>query len=86
MAFIPHFTHSLIQIKGDGVFPGIGVPAVREKNMPHCFEHHPIDKIYTHNYKIRPQVALSGASAANAMVSPFQQWICLDELKAKNLI
>jgi len=43
---------------GDGVFPGIGVPAV----------------------------ALSGASAANAMVSPFQQWICLDELKAKNLI
>jgi len=47
-----------LYIKGDGVFPGIGVPAV----------------------------ALSGASAANAMVSPFKQWQCLDELKAKSLI
>lgn len=37
---------------GDGIFPGIGVPAV----------------------------ALSGASAANAMVSPIEQWFCLDEL------
>lgn len=43
---------------GDGVFPGIGVPAV----------------------------ALSGASAANAMVSPFEQWSCLDSLKSKELI
>eukprot|EP00553_Chaetoceros_curvisetus_P007863 CAMPEP_0204614906 /NCGR_PEP_ID=MMETSP0717-20131115/2529_1 /ASSEMBLY_ACC=CAM_ASM_000666 /TAXON_ID=230516 /ORGANISM="Chaetoceros curvisetus" /LENGTH=220 /DNA_ID=CAMNT_0051627705 /DNA_START=222 /DNA_END=880 /DNA_ORIENTATION=- len=34
---------------GDGVFPGIGVPAV----------------------------ALSGASAANAIVSPYEQWRCL---------
>lgn len=43
---------------GDGVFPGIGVPAV----------------------------ALSGASAANAMISPWKQWTCLDDLKAKELI
>ena len=47
-----------LYIKGDGVFPGIGVPAV----------------------------ALSGASAANSMVSPFKQWRCLDELKSKSLI
>mmetsp|Transcript_26471 Transcript_26471/g.57355 ORF Transcript_26471/g.57355 Transcript_26471/m.57355 type:complete len:666 (-) Transcript_26471:65-2062(-) len=43
---------------GDGIFPGIGVPAV----------------------------ALSGASAANAMVNPLKQWFCLDNLKQKNLI
>lgn len=43
---------------GDGVFPGIGIPAV----------------------------ALSGASAANTMISPWRQWLKLDELKAKNLI
>jgi phytoene dehydrogenase-like protein len=43
---------------GDGIFPGIGVPAV----------------------------ALSGASAANAMVNPLEQWFCLDNLKQKNLI
>jgi len=43
---------------GDGVFPGIGIPAV----------------------------ALSGASAANAMISPVRQWICLDDLKSRELI
>jgi len=43
---------------GDGIFPGIGVPAV----------------------------ALSGASAANALVSPFQQWKCLDQLSQKGLL
>jgi hypothetical protein len=43
---------------GDGIFPGIGVPAV----------------------------ALSGASAANGMVSPFEQWFCLDDLKMENII
>eukprot|EP00551_Chaetoceros_affinis_P011688 CAMPEP_0203667478 /NCGR_PEP_ID=MMETSP0090-20130426/4310_1 /ASSEMBLY_ACC=CAM_ASM_001088 /TAXON_ID=426623 /ORGANISM="Chaetoceros affinis, Strain CCMP159" /LENGTH=428 /DNA_ID=CAMNT_0050531657 /DNA_START=1 /DNA_END=1287 /DNA_ORIENTATION=- len=43
---------------GDGVFPGIGIPAV----------------------------ALSGASAANTMVSPWKQWRCLDTLKKKKLI
>ena len=43
---------------GDGIFPGIGVPAV----------------------------ALSGASAANAMVNPLKQWLCLDSLKEKELI
>jgi phytoene dehydrogenase-like protein len=43
---------------GDGIFPGIGVPAV----------------------------ALSGASAANALVSPLQQWKCLDKLNQKGLI
>eukprot|EP00957_Ditylum_brightwellii_P173619 13218387-Ditylum_brightwellii.AAC.1 len=43
---------------GDGIFPGIGIPAV----------------------------ALSGASAANAMVNPFQQWKCLDDLKGKGLL
>ncbi|EEC46339.1 carotenoid isomerase [Phaeodactylum tricornutum CCAP 1055/1] len=39
-------------LAGDGIFPGIGLPAV----------------------------AISGASAANAMVSVFKQWECLDEL------
>ncbi|CAJ1960620.1 unnamed protein product [Cylindrotheca closterium] len=39
-------------LAGDGIFPGIGVPAV----------------------------AISGASAANAFVNPFQQWRCLDSL------
>ncbi len=43
---------------GDGVFPGIGIPAV----------------------------ALSGASAANAMVSVWEQWNCLDRLKEKGAI
>ena len=43
---------------GDGVFPGIGVPAV----------------------------ALSGASAANAAVSPWSQWKVLDGLKEKGHI
>jgi phytoene dehydrogenase-like protein len=43
---------------GDGIFPGIGVPAV----------------------------ALSGASAANALVSPFEQWKCLDQLNQKGLL
>jgi len=43
---------------GDGIFPGIGVPAV----------------------------ALSGASAANSMVSPLKQWQTLDELKQKSII
>mmetsp|Transcript_10125 Transcript_10125/g.21248 ORF Transcript_10125/g.21248 Transcript_10125/m.21248 type:complete len:737 (+) Transcript_10125:223-2433(+) len=43
---------------GDGVFPGIGIPAV----------------------------ALSGASAANAMVSVWHQWNCLDHLKKKGAI
>jgi phytoene dehydrogenase-like protein len=45
-------------LAGDGVFPGIGIPAV----------------------------ALSGASAANAFVSPLQQWRCLDTLKRDGLI
>jgi len=43
---------------GDGIFPGIGIPAV----------------------------ALSGASAANAMISPFEQWLCLDDLKSGKII
>merc|ERR1712232_1285987 len=43
---------------GDGIFPGIGIPAV----------------------------ALSGASAANGMVNPLQQWKCLDDLKEKVLL
>jgi hypothetical protein len=43
---------------GDGVFPGIGVPAV----------------------------ALSGASAANSMISPWEQWTCLDYLKSKGVL
>ena len=43
---------------GDGVFPGIGIPAV----------------------------AYSGASAANAMVSPWRHWQCLDDLKSKSMI
>jgi len=43
-----------LYLAGDGVFPGIGVPAV----------------------------AISGASAANALVSVFDQWRCLDELLA----
>ena len=43
---------------GDGIFPGIGIPAV----------------------------ALSGASAANAMASPLQHWFCLDDLKKKEMI
>jgi hypothetical protein len=33
-----------------------------------------------------PAVALSGASAANTMVNPFQQWQCLDTLKQKGLL
>jgi phytoene dehydrogenase-like protein len=33
-----------------------------------------------------PAVALSGASAANAMVSPFKQWNVLDELKRRKII
>lgn len=43
---------------GDGIFPGIGVPAV----------------------------AYSGASAANAMVNPFEHWKCMDQLKSEGLI
>jgi phytoene dehydrogenase-like protein len=42
-----------LTLAGDGVFPGIGIPAV----------------------------ALSGASAANSLVSPWKQWKCLDRLK-----
>jgi phytoene dehydrogenase-like protein len=42
-----------LMLAGDGVFPGIGIPAV----------------------------ALSGASAANSVVSPWKQWKCLDRLK-----
>jgi len=44
---------SNLLLAGDGVFPGIGIPAV----------------------------ALSGASAANGMVSPFDQWFTMDKLK-----
>ena len=43
---------------GDGVFPGIGIPAV----------------------------ALSGASAANGMVSVLEHWRTMDDLKSKSLI
>lgn len=43
---------------GDGVFPGIGIPAV----------------------------ALSGASAANAMVGLWEQWKCLDGLKRDGVL
>ena len=43
---------------GDGVFPGIGIPAV----------------------------ALSGASAANALVGVWDQWKCLDDLKGRGAI
>jgi phytoene dehydrogenase-like protein len=42
-------------LAGDGIFPGIGVPAV----------------------------AISGASAANGLVSPFDQWRCLDGLEKR---
>lgn len=45
-------------LAGDGIFPGIGVPAV----------------------------ALNGASAANAFVSPLRQWLCMDKLKREGLI
>ena len=45
-------------LAGDGIFPGIGVPAV----------------------------ALSGACAANGMVSPLKQWQCMDKLKRRCLI
>ncbi|KAL9190131.1 hypothetical protein ACHAXT_007342 [Thalassiosira profunda] len=45
-------------LAGDGVFPGIGIPAV----------------------------ALSGASAANGMVGPLKQWLCMDELKSRGVI
>lgn len=50
---IPNFI-----LAGDGVFPGIGVPAV----------------------------ALSGASAANAAVSVWEQWRAMDKLKERGLI
>jgi phytoene dehydrogenase-like protein len=33
-----------------------------------------------------PAVAIAGASAANAMVSPLRQWLCLDFLKEKGKI
>jgi phytoene dehydrogenase-like protein len=45
-------------LAGDGIFPGIGIPAV----------------------------ALNGASAANAFVSPLQQWLCLDQLQRTGII
>ena len=45
-------------LAGDGVFPGIGIPAV----------------------------ALSGASAANGMVSPLDQWFTMDKLKSRGAI
>lgn len=45
-------------LAGDGVFPGIGIPAV----------------------------ALSGASAANALIDVGRHWKCLDDLKDKKLI
>lgn len=47
-----------LTLAGDGVFPGIGIPAV----------------------------ALSGASAANSVVSPWKQWKCLDRLKEDGYI
>ena len=31
-----------------------------------------------------PAVAISGASAANALVNPIEHWMCLDSLKARN--
>ena len=55
---MPHAHGQLSALCGDGIFPGIGVPAV----------------------------ALSGASAANSMISPLEHWQCLDRLKAKKLI
>ena len=33
-----------------------------------------------------PAVAISGASAANAMVNPIRQWLCLDYLKESGKI
>ena len=32
-----------------------------------------------------PAVAISGASAANALVGVVEQWLCLDKLKRKTL-
>lgn len=49
---------SSLVLCGDGVFPGIGIPAV----------------------------ALSGASAANALINPIQHWFCLNDLKKKELM
>ena len=49
---------SNLVLAGDGVFPGIGIPAV----------------------------ALSGASAANGMVSPLDQWFTMDKLKERGAI
>lgn len=50
--------YETLVLAGDGVFPGIGVPAV----------------------------ALSGASAANSLVSPIRQWKALDKLKRAGAI
>jgi hypothetical protein len=33
-----------------------------------------------------PSVALNGASAANGMVGFIEQWLCMDKLRAKDLI
>jgi len=49
---------SNLVLAGDGVFPGLGIPAV----------------------------ALSGASAANGMVSVVQQWLLMDELQARGVL
>ncbi|KAI2503471.1 hypothetical protein MHU86_11019 [Fragilaria crotonensis] len=50
--------YETLVLAGEGVFPGIGIPAV----------------------------ALSGASAANSMVSPLRQWKALDKLKTEALL
>jgi phytoene dehydrogenase-like protein len=50
--------YETLVLAGEGIFPGIGVPAV----------------------------ALSGAAAANSMVSPWRHWIALDKLRTQDLI
>jgi phytoene dehydrogenase-like protein len=50
--------YETLVLAGEGVFPGIGVPAV----------------------------ALSGASAANSMVSPLLQWKALDKLRTEAVL
>jgi phytoene dehydrogenase-like protein len=72
-------------LAGDGIFPGIGTIALEFK----AFDKSSINEFLIANPFIVsgvPAVALSGAAAANALVSPFRQWRCLDELKQKQLI
>ncbi len=69
---------------GDGVFPGESCLGLSRQYLT-CTHILILNFLLALGIGV-PAVALSGASAANAMISPWKQWICLDDLKAKKII